>query len=140
MEQGHFLSVKLFDDLINLYLGGQATACGITGHCSVQYIVEADGAVFPCDFYALDRYRMGSLLDSTPSQLYAKGGPFLDDGREYARREPCLSCPYRRSCAGGCKRLRDSMYLEGGVCRYAQLLDEILEPLLALARRHLAAR
>lgn len=140
VEQGHFLSVKLFDDLTNLYLAGQATACGITGRCAVQYVVEADGGVFPCDFYALDRYRMGSLLDSTPSQLYARGEPFLADGREYVRQEPCRSCPYRRSCAGGCKRLRDRMYLEGGVCRYAQLLDEILEPLLTLAGRHLAAR
>ena len=48
LEEGGFVSVKFFDDLINLYLGGHATACGMTGRCAIQYVVEANGDVFPC--------------------------------------------------------------------------------------------
>ena len=71
---------------------------GITGKCAVQYIVEANGDVFPCDFYVLDKYRMGSLLTAKPSELFEAAAPFLTDGREYAGQEPCLGCRYRNSC------------------------------------------
>ena len=140
MSAGVFTSVKLFDDLINLYLGGRATACGISGACTVQYVVEANGDVFPCDFYVLDRYRMGSLLTAAPSALYPAAAPFLTDGRAYVQEPPCRGCRYEKSCAGGCKRQRDSMYVENGVCQYAALLDELLDPLLRFAREYLAAR
>ena len=138
LEKGHFISVKLFDDLVNLYLGRQATACGITGNCSVQYIVEANGDVFPCDFYVLDEYCMGSLLTGSPAELYLAGERFLRDGREYAQEGPCRNCRYASSCGGGCKRLKDSMYIDRqGVCRYAELLDEILVPLVSFAGNYL---
>lgn len=140
MEQGHLISIKLFDDLVNLYIGGRATACGITGRCSVQYVVEADGDVYPCDFYALDRYRMGSILTAPPSALAAAAEPFLSETRVFAEHPPCRGCRYEKSCGGGCRRLRQNMYVEGDVCRYAQLLDGLLEPLLNFAREYLSAR
>ena len=31
------------------------------GHCTCQYVVEADGGVYPCDFYVLDGYRLGDI-------------------------------------------------------------------------------
>lgn len=136
LEEGRFISVKLFDDLVNQYLTGRATACGIMGRCTVQYVVEANGDIFPCDFYALDQYKIGSILKNTPADLYPMGESFLVGGREYAKEEPCQSCPYFEHCGGGCKRMRDNMYLENGVCFYARLLDEILQPLLVLARQH----
>lgn len=133
LEEGPFISVKLFDDLIAQYLLGQVTACGMSGHCTVQYVIEANGDVFPCDFYVLDEYRMGSILDSRPSELYLNGQAFLARGQGCMEKEPCRSCSYRGVCGGGCKRQRDSMYIEKGICHYAMLLDEILQPLLAFA-------
>ncbi len=137
IEKGRFISVKFFDDLINLYMAGRATACGIAGQCTIQNIVEANGYVFPCDFYVLDQYRMGSLVENKPSELHPVGETFLTDGRSYIQAEPCRSCPYYTNCGGGCKRLKDSMYLENGICRYAELLNDILNPLLNFAKRFL---
>ena len=139
LEEGRYISIKLFDDLVNLYLAGETTACGITGQCSIQYIVEANGDVFPCDFYVLDQFRMGSLLDSHPSELYSKGKPFLLYEREYCQEEPCTSCRYRDSCGGGCKRLKDSMYIHNGRCFYAELLDEILVQMLRSAKSYMSS-
>ena len=140
LAEGRLISVKFFDDLINLYLGGRVSACGMTGRCAVQYVVEANGDVFPCDFYALDRYRLGSLLTEPPSALYAAAAPFLAEGRADTERAPCRGCRYAISCGGGCRRQRGSMYVEDGVCRYAQLLDRLLEPLLLFARQYLAGQ
>lgn len=137
-QNGHFISVKLYDDLINLYLAGRATACGITGRCSVQYVVEANGDVFPCDFYVIDEYRMGSLLDSKPSELYPNGEKFLVCGRNYAMGEPCTKCRYYAICSGGCKRLLSSMYIENGECYYAKLLNELLPQLLSFAKQYIS--
>ena len=138
LEEGGFVSVKFFDDLINLYLGGHATACGMTGRCAIQYVVEANGDVFPCDFYVLDRYRMGSLLTDTPEALRANAAGFLADGRDYVKNPPCRDCRHLQNCGGGCKRLRDQMYIENGTCRYAELLDELLPQLLSFAKRYMA--
>ncbi len=111
----------------------------MTGACGVQYAVESNGDVFPCDFYVLDQYKMGSLLSAKPSSLAAAASAFLTDGREYARKPPCRGCRYEMSCGGGCKRMRDSVYIENGVCRYAELLDDILLPLLGFAQKWLSA-
>ena len=140
MSTGSFTSVKFFDDLINLYLGKRVTACGISGSCTVQYIVEANGDVFPCDFYVLDHYRMGSLLTASPSELYSAAESFLTESRAYMKEPPCLGCRYEKSCAGGCKRQRDSMYVEKGICQYAVLLDQLLPPLLHFAEDYLSSR
>ena len=140
IRRGHYVSVKLFDDLVNLYLGHCATACGITGHCAEQCIVEANGDVFPCDFYVLDRYHMGSLLTHPLPDLLPNAKPFLREGREYVTREPCAVCRYRSSCGGGCKRMKDAVLFENGTCQYALLLFEILMPLLQTAQQYLSQR
>lgn len=134
MQQGKYISVKLFDDLANLYLRGIRTACGISGECGVQFVVEGDGSVFPCDFYMLDEFYMGNLAQEPPHQLYERGVPFLTFARGYEHDEPCASCRYRSACGGGCKRMRESQYLQGQICWYQRLLDEILQPLLQIAQ------
>lgn len=138
METKNYFSIKLFDDLANLYLGRTPTACGISGHCGIQYVVEADGSTFPCDFYVLDEYYIGSLAEAKPSQIYprALACGFLRDARGYEREEPCSSCPYLQTCGGGCKRMKDTQYIKGSVCYYRKLLDEILEPLLGIASKY----
>ncbi len=135
MNRGKYISVKLFDDLVNLYVRRQVTACGITGSCGVQFVVEGDGTTFPCDFYTLDQFRMGSMAQETPETLYDRGVPFLSCGQEHKGEEPCRGCHYFAVCGGGCKRMRQSMYVQDGSCWYQKLLDEILEPLLRIGSR-----
>ena len=140
LEEGRTVSVKFFDDLVNLFLYGRETACGMAGHCSLQYIVEADGSVYPCDFYALDKYRMGDLTRESLSSLTKAAARFLEEPRAYLSKEPCRNCSLLSHCGGGCKRMIDTMYLENGSCRYRELLDRILDPLIRTAERFLHKR
>ena len=39
------------------------------GCCGLQYLVEADGSVYPCDFYGLDEYRLGNIRDDAWEDL-----------------------------------------------------------------------
>ena len=67
---GALCEYQAFDDLLNLLVKQQFTACGILGNCQVQYVIEADGSVYPCDFYVLDDYRMGYIQEQTLRQLF----------------------------------------------------------------------
>ena len=126
LAEGHYISIKLFDDLLNLLIKRQVTACGILGNCQVQYVIEADGSVYPCDFYVLDEYRMGYIQEQTLRQLFEQ-----DIAKTFVCQRPempkkCLSCPFQKMCRGGCKRMKDAIYVDGDYCGYQQLLQEFV--------------
>lgn len=79
LREGTYRSIKLFDDLIHLLVDGEITACGILGECQMQYVIEADGSVYPCDFYVLDTYRLGFIQELSIRQLFNRGitSPFI---------------------------------------------------------------
>ncbi|MGG5329477.1 SPASM domain-containing protein [Enterococcus sp. AZ163] len=128
LEQGHYISIKLFDDIVNLLARSQVTACGILGNCQVQYVIEADGSVYPCDFYVLDEYRMGYIQESTLRELFEKGiaREFLCSRTTLPQK--CTTCPFKDLCRGGCKRMKDAMYVDERTdfCGYQALLKSFI--------------
>ena len=131
---GNYISVKLFDDLVRLIAFGECNACGLLGFCQPQLIVEADGGVYPCDFYVLDQYRMGNLAEKSLDDLFPIGAkPFLERPGEVL--PLCGSCPYRRLCNGGCRRMRREVCYSPGenLCGHALLLDRIYPRLQNIA-------
>lgn len=137
---GHYVSVKLFDDLINLLAFGRCNACGLLGRCQAQLIVEADGGVYPCDFYVLDEWRVGSLKEQSLRAVYESPGMERFLRREAEQPPGCGGCPYRAMCNGGCKRMRAEVFCAAsdGTCGHRLLLDacgERLENMALLFRR-----
>jgi uncharacterized protein len=130
LEGGHYISVKLFDDTANYFFKGMVSSCGIDGRCGPQFVVEADGGVYPCDFYVLDSYRAGDLSRQRPGEIFdspvTRG--FFEEGKTgEAPARPCGECGYRDLCRGGCKRMRKTMYYgEGNFCGYRAFLDRCL--------------
>ena len=37
----------------------------MSGICTCQFVVEADGGVYPCDFYVIDEWYLGNLTQSS---------------------------------------------------------------------------
>lgn len=99
--------IRTFANFIDLAGGYQAEACNQRGCCSVQYAVEADGSVYPCDFFMLDAYRLGNFntdrLETIDKRREEIG--FLSASRRIS--PDCLSCSHYRLCRGGCMRSRD---------------------------------
>jgi uncharacterized protein len=127
LEKGVYISVKFFDDVVNLFFKGIPTACGIDGQCHAQYIVEADGGVYPCDFYVLDEYLAGNLTRQTLREIFETDtiASFIASPR--ADPPVCRTCAYQNMCRGGCKRMRRVMYHGGGgICGYKTFLDKCL--------------
>lgn len=128
LKTGCYISIKLFDDLINLLVRSQVTACGILGNCQVQYVIEADGSVYPCDFFVLDEYRMGYIQESTLRELFERQIRKSFACSRKALPEKCGNCPFYKMCRGGCKRMKDAMYVDEATdfCGYQELLREFI--------------
>lgn len=125
LNKGNYISIQLIDSVVNLLSGSGMGFCGQLGRCSVQFVIEADGSVYPCDFYVLDEYRMGYITESTLFDLRETRAveDFICSRPEIA--EYCQSCPFLKICNGGCKRMENAMYLneEGTYCGYQDFLN-----------------
>jgi uncharacterized protein len=136
LEKDRYISIKFFDDVANLFLKGIPSACGIAGQCQIQYIVEADGSVYPCDFYVLDDYNAGNLTQHTLREILETSTmrSFVLSSR--VTRPICRNCAYWNLCRGGCKRMQRVMYYGGGsICGYKIFLDRCLERLICAVKR-----
>ncbi len=106
LEQGRYWSVRYFDNLVWMLAGHAPEQCSMVGCCGLQYLVEADGSVYPCDFYGLDRYRLGNLLKNSWAELdeAREALGFVEESRRIP--EACGRCRWYPLCRNGCRRDR----------------------------------
>ena len=130
-EKGNVISVRLFEDLAALHLVGQSITCGMSGRCTPQIVLEADGSVYPCDFYVLDEYLIGNLAENNLQEIFEAvvKSDFLKDRTKMP--DWCAGCSHNTWCRGGCKRMTKTVY--GGNCGMRLFLDECLNDLLDTA-------
>ncbi|MCR5310843.1 MAG: SPASM domain-containing protein, partial [Lachnospiraceae bacterium] len=135
LKEGRVRSIKMFDDIANLLLFNIKTACGIDGHCMPQIIAEADGSVYPCDFYCLDEYKVGNLNEEDILTVFDKAGSSMT--KEFAPPEKCRTCRFMAICGGNCKRMRKNIcFADPGTdyCGYKDLLEYIGPRLYSLGK------
>ena len=106
LEQGRYWSVRYFDNLVWMLRGHAPEQCSMRGCCSLQYLVEADGSVYPCDFYGLDQYRLGNILEHAWDELDRTREEigFIEESRHVPER--CKGCQWYPLCRNGCRRDR----------------------------------
>lgn len=103
-KSGHYTSIRLFDDYVSLAMGLPAGTCATTGRCGDYLVIESDGSVYPCDFYALDSWKLGTIRQDSLSSLL-QSAPMKRFLQESARKPAaCESCPWQPLCRGGCRR------------------------------------
>lgn len=142
-EAGDYHSIRLFDDYIHLLLGDGGSTCATYGQCGGYFVVEADGSLYPCDFFTLDEWQMGklgekSLTEIAESEIFRR---FLTRGTE--KPEECAACPWRILCNGGCQN--DRSLAEDGIHNYycsafRKLFEYAGERMQKIARVELAER
>ena len=103
---GRFVSIRQFENYLMLLKGYKPESCDMTGHCNLQYIIEANGNVYPCDFYVLDEYLLGNINTNNFQDLRTSPNAyqFLKDGE--TQHSACSSCQYQFLCRGGCRRYK----------------------------------
>ena len=102
----NYISIRLFDNFVRRVAGKDAEQCGMNGQCTRQFVIEGDGAVYPCDFYCVDEYYLGNIndtdFDSLERSEVARG--FILES--LVVEEKCKTCPFYALCKNGCKRER----------------------------------
>lgn len=98
--------IRDFENYIGILMGYPPEACAQRGICTVQGVVEADGSVYPCDFYALDEYRLGNVNQDRIADLLAhkRAEAFICESEKIS--DSCRACRHYLLCRGGCRRTR----------------------------------
>lgn len=98
--------IRYFENIVGMILGLAPEACDQRGICGMQYVIEADASVYPCDFYVLDEYRLGNLAEDSIEQIdkRRKEIKFVETSTHFS--EECKRCEYFYLCRGGCRRHR----------------------------------
>ncbi len=111
-QQGNPISIQFFDDIINKLLGYGGTVCTQQGSCSTQFVIEANGDVYSCDFYVDDNHKIGNIFESTYEEMFytITNINFIKESKLHHNN--CLDCEYYNLCLGGCKRLkRENLFI-----------------------------
>ena len=109
IESGGYRSILHLDQTGSFLLGYPYTSCNMRGVCVNQLVIESDGSVYPCDFYAGEEYSMGNILqDSVQKLMSNRLEKQWREGHEVLRGS-CSDCEFFSVCRGGCARY----YAEG---------------------------
>ncbi len=141
IQSGQATHMRDFENYIEMLLGYPPESCGKSGICSAQYVIEADGGCYPCDFYVLDKYKLGNVNEQSFKEIDDKRLElkFIENSAKIPQK--CRECKYFRICRGGCKRYcepfaeneeRDLHLLCDG---YYQFFEHCADRLVSLARQ-----
>lgn len=138
-KHGNHPYIRQFENYVGLAAGFIPEACDQLGICGIQNIVEADGSVYPCDFYVLDQYRLGNFNDNLLYQINQKRSETGFIERSHMLDYGCTECPYYRLCRGGCQRCRDfnqntGLYSNYFCPSYKMFFDECFDKIVKIAK------
>lgn len=107
VKSGRQISVRTFDNWAGMLAGYPPEACGMMGRCQCQFVVEADGSVYPCDFYVFDEYKLGNVKTDSFRAMFESEAAKNFVKPSYEHDPECSGCRWFRLCRGGCRRDRD---------------------------------
>ena len=119
--KGIYRSISFIDNIVLMYANQLPHQCGMLGHCSLQFVVESDGSVYPCDFYVLDEYKSGNINENGIEEIAQNeiSQKFLKEERLFS--PLCASCEFEQICHGNCRRMCNTYYDEK-YCGYQDFL------------------
>lgn len=104
--KNRYVSIRHIDNYIRILKGLPPESCNMNGRCGIQFVIEGNGDVYPCDFYALDEYRLGNVRDASFAEMRETEAArqFIEESLPVP--EECRSCRFYPLCRNGCKRDR----------------------------------
>lgn len=137
--EGKKVSIRYFDNLVGMILGYLPQSCDLADKCSYNLVVEANGDVYPCDFYVLDAYKLGNLHQDSLTSIYhhPQAIAFIESSKVLPYE--CMDCSFYQLCKGGCRRYRESTINTNQFCEsYYQFLSKNIKMLEHIAQTFLS--
>lgn len=133
-EQGDYISVRHIDNYIRILLGEPPENCAMCGVCGSYFAMEADGSLYPCDFFCRNAYRLGSVFDNDPFGENEIHRAFLAASETIHAH--CQNCKYHFLCRGGCRADRIENGTKNKYCSaYRAFFDHALARMQTVARQ-----
>lgn len=100
------VSIRLFESLLAKLVNGMSIDCHTSKTCDRYLVVEANGDVYPCDFYVAPEHRLGNIMDTSFEAIRQS-----DKYRQFAVQKTnwnaqCEGCEFVTLCMGDCCKYR----------------------------------
>lgn len=105
---GTYVYNRYFENLLQILNRQHPESCNMYGICSRQWVSEADGSIYPCDFYCLDEWKLGNIKENTFSEMDLKRDQLGFIEASMPVPEDCKGCKWYALCRNGCRRHRES--------------------------------
>ena len=102
--RGDYVSVRHIDNYVGILMGRPPESCAMCGICGGYFVAEADGSLYPCDFYCREEYKLGSVFDEDPFAANETQRRFIEGSALIHAH--CRDCRWYVLCRGGCRRDR----------------------------------
>ena len=105
-DKSRRVSVRYFDALLHYLVTGDHIICHTGRTCNQYFLVEHNGDVYPCDFFAQSDLRLGNVCKDSWTDLSTtvRYRQFGNDKLNY--HEDCSHCKYLQVCNGDCLKHR----------------------------------
>ena len=137
-EKGCYISVRHIDNYIRILMGEQPENCAMCGVCGSYFVLEANGDLFPCDFYCTEERRIGNIYDDDPFAQNEKQRSFIS--LSMIIHEHCRTCQWYALCRGGCLRDRSQNFTKNRYCdAYKTFFDHAAGRMSQIAKQLVSA-
>lgn len=98
------VSIQFFDNTYVRHIDQEPQVCTMKGRCSTQFVIEANGDVYSCDFYVDEDHKIGNINQDSYQNMFEDpiNQNFLKES--FNTHQKCQSCEYLYLCRGGCKK------------------------------------
>lgn len=134
LKQGRYVSIRHIDNYLLMLTGQPPESCNMNGRCSIQFVTEGSGDVYPCDFYVLDRYKLGNIKKDSFTDLVKNETAKTFIGESHIIPEECKTCRWYHLCRNGCRRDRDENGKNFYCASYKRFFEECVPDMLTAAR------
>jgi uncharacterized protein len=99
-------SIRLFENLLAIYLGRSPEVCAFHERCGSYLVVEHNGDVYPCDFFVERGWLIGNLRQTPLAELLKKRRRREFNDRKKVGAPGCAGCEWNFVCRHGCQHYR----------------------------------
>ena len=133
LKKGKYISIRHIDNYIGILSGYPPESCAMSGICAGYFVVEANGDIYPCDFYCRGEYKIGCIFDDNPFEIGEKHKEFINES--LVIHKYCKDCKYHFICRGGCRKDRNEALSKNRYCKaYYNFFEYSVERMKSISR------
>jgi len=111
------VNIRLLDNIVRSFFGIEPEYCIFRDTCYNVLTLEANGNLYPCDFFVAQEWMLGNIRDCRAESALSGKKSISFKRLVQSFRKECQSCQWFPICKGGCTKYRSDDFMrhaEGG--------------------------